>query len=67
MFIVIQKINIKVTKKKDLFLFFGYNVKNFAKIVIFEYIGSGIQFNNEQQYKKLKYCCWLENNTYSNP
>ena len=36
MIIKIQKIYIKVTKKKDLFLFFGYNFKNLAKINIFK-------------------------------
>ena len=36
MIIIIQKIYIKVTKKKYLFLFFGYNFKNLAKIVIFK-------------------------------
>ena len=36
MVIIIQKIYIKVTKKKDLFSFFWYNFKNLAKIVIFK-------------------------------
>ena len=36
MIIVIQKNYIEVTKEKDLFLFFGYNVKNLARIVIFK-------------------------------
>ena len=36
MIIVIQKIYIKVAKKKNLFWHFGYNIKNFAKIVIFK-------------------------------
>ena len=35
MFIIIHNINIKVTKKKDLFLFFGYNVKDWSQIVTF--------------------------------
>ena len=34
MIIIIQKIFIKVTKKKDLFPFFGYNFKNLATIII---------------------------------
>ena len=34
MIIIIQKIFIKVTKKKDLFSFFGYNSKNLATIII---------------------------------
>ena len=36
MIILIQKIYIKVTTKKDLLLFFGYSFKNLANIVIFE-------------------------------
>ena len=40
MIIIIQKIYsvnyIKVTKKKDLFLFFGDNFQNLVKIVIFK-------------------------------
>ena len=36
MIIIIQKIYIKVTKKKDLFSFLGYSSKNVAKIVIFK-------------------------------
>ena len=36
MIIIIQKIYIKVTKKKDLFSFFGYRFKNLTKIVIFK-------------------------------
>ena len=36
MIIIIHKIYIKVTNKKDLFWFFGYNFKNLAKIVIFK-------------------------------
>ena len=36
MIITIQKIYIKVTKKKDLFSVFGYDFKNLAKIVIFK-------------------------------
>ena len=34
MIIIIQKIYIKVTKKKDLSLLFGYNFKNQAETVI---------------------------------
>ena len=34
MIMIIQKIFIKVTKKKDLFSFFGYNFKNLATIII---------------------------------
>ena len=36
MIIIIQKIYIKVIKKKDLLPFFGYNFKNLANIVIFK-------------------------------
>ena len=36
MIIMIQKIYIKVAKKKYLFSFFGYNFKKLAKIVIFK-------------------------------
>ena len=36
MIITIQKIYIKVNKKKDLFSFFQYNFKNLAMIVIFK-------------------------------
>ena len=25
-----------------------------------------MQFNDKQQYKKLKHCSWLENNNYRN-
>ena len=35
MFIIIHNINIKVTKKKNLFLFFGYNVKDLSQVVTF--------------------------------
>ena len=36
MIIIIQKIYITVTKKKDLFSLSGYNFNNLAKIVIFK-------------------------------
>ena len=36
MIIIIQKIYIKVTEKKDLFSFFRYNFKNLVKVVIFK-------------------------------
>ena len=36
MFIIIHNINIKVSKKKYLFLFFRYNVKNLSQIVTFK-------------------------------
>ena len=36
MIIIIQMIYIKVTKKKDLFSFFGYSFNNLVKIVIFK-------------------------------
>lgn len=31
-----------------------------------QYIVLGIQFNDKQQYKKLKHFSWLENNNYRN-
>ena len=33
---------------------------------VFEYIGSGIQFFDKQQYQRLKHCGWLGNNNYHN-
>ena len=36
MIILMPKIYIKFTKKKDLFSFFGYNFENLAKLVIFK-------------------------------
>ena len=51
MIIRIQKIYIKVTKKKDLFSVFGYDFKNLAKIVIFKisniYIWMFVNTNND--------------------